>query len=474
MYNYWLRGGYNCILIENILNIIISFSVLFIIIFTIFCLNWYEITKCMSEETCKDLLQYVVNPLVYHNKSINIFMLINISIFGIYWLWLNIVLINEIIEYIKYKKVYTDLGFENNNLYNKSWISVIKRLENIDSNITKEIIVGSIMKNDNYLISIIGTNVLNINKIYYTKTFLWFLNNIVINQINYDNLNTKHFIVNTNKIKNILKIFSIGQLLVLPFIIILYIIRFIINIITDIYSKSINTTSKDWTIYSKYLFREYNELPHIINDRIEKSYMYVNMYQQKFQSRINDIILEKIIFILGTYLSILVLLMIYDDRLVMFIKLFDRNLLWYLAIITSIITIIRLSLNKEKIKGSYNDILLNLYNNIHYYPDNWNIQNNNDLILNELNKMYKYKIINIVYELFSLIIIPIYILFFMTNELDIIIHIITNNTIYINNVGFIYKINTEDNTYDEFESLITNNKISRSINNFNEYYSNLY
>ena len=54
--------------------------------------------------------------------------------------------------------------------------------------------------------------------------------------------------------------------------------------------------SRQWSISSKWKFREYNELEHIFKKRLNKSSIYAKRYTSNFYSKIMNTISEFIIF----------------------------------------------------------------------------------------------------------------------------------------------------------------------------------
>jgi autophagy-related protein 9 len=335
------------------------------------------------------------------------------------------------------------------------------------------------MQTDNYLIGIIGQDVLKIKKMHYTNTLIWFMTS-VLNQILHSNTESRNFYVNDNKIRIFLKIISIVHLILFPFILIIYSIKVVITLITDVYNNKSESNHRDWTLHSKYTFRDYNELQHIFDERMEETHLYIKLYDEKFNSKMKQIIFSKIIFGLGGYLTLLVLMTLFDDRLLLYIKLFDRNLLWYLTILTSIITMLRSAITKTnsntnaKISGS--DIITKLSNlTYHDFIEKYN--RSARLVAIDIDNMYNYKFKGMMCEFLHLLILPIYILFYINKQtiedqpdmLDKLLGYIRTNTIYVDGVGFIHENElSEDN---EYQFLSGNFKGNRSLEHFEKYYA---
>jgi hypothetical protein len=481
VYNYFSRGGHFVICVENVLNILTLGITLYFIIFIIFYVNWKKINECETEDTCYEIGDYIINPYTYHNTSTITLMCLFVVSFMSYWLWITYVLVIEIIKFLKYKRYFRNIGIKTHEIKLLSWLNVINKMIEYNSSLTHEIIVGSIMKKDNYLIAIIGLNLLEIDTIYYTQNFLWLINVVILGQIFQkfkDNSNN----INSNNIVKILRLLVVFHIIFLPFILIITIINYIVNITTDFYTKKTYIGLKEWTIYARFLFREFNELPHVFNQRIFNSYEHAIQYEKKFNTHLTNVLMEKLIYILGICLSILMTLTFYNETIVLYIKLFDRSLVFYVTIIVTIISIARMSIvDTMTVTKSSEEIMIDISEHTHYFPEHWKNKCHTSNVLQDYKKIFKYKLLNILYEILSIFYIPYYI---MTDKfvdgVDKIIAFIDDNTIYSENIGYtcsvgfsinlnIYSSNEDKNNF-EYAQLIDNPKSELSIVNFNKYY----
>jgi len=499
-YIYFTRGGYWCIFIENVLNIIVTLSTLIFLMFVFFFLDWDAIAQCDSEATCSSVDTYIITPAIFHSSPTSGFMILFLIMFFIYWISISAGLVMDMFKFLKYRIYFkSKLGINADELKVLSWSDVVRKMITADNTLSPEIIVGSIMKKDNYLIAMISSNVFKMNPIFYTNTFLWLVNVCILNQI--FPKNTTILIVTFSdyeKIKKILKLLGVIQIILLPFTFTIMFVHYAINFTTNIYTQK-TIGPKEWTLYGKFLFREYNELPHIFNDRLRKSYKYALQYEQKFNVHMTNIIIEKFTFLFGTYLTFLILIWFYDDRFVMYIKLFDRDLLWYIAILTSIISVLRLmTVSPSTVDESSEEIIHKMTKYTHYFPNRWNGKCHQHDVYNEIMSLYKYKIMGIFLELLSVIVLPFYMIFKISDSTETIARFIERNTTYNNSIGYICKhslisdigslgMSSVDNesiemgtfsisvagSSNESTSLIETDKRERSTRNFLSYYSGI-
>jgi hypothetical protein len=210
-------------------------------------------------------------------------------------------------------------------------------------------------------------------------------------------------------------------------------------------------------------------------------------YEQKFNAHMTNIIMEKIIFIAGTYLTLLVIMTFYDERLLIYIRLFDRNLLWYVAILTSCISLARMMMvYPSTIDETAEEIMSKISKYTHYHP---NANANPTKKLSNFKKLYSYKIFAVLIELISVFVMPWYILFRLSRDIETIAKFVERNTIYHEKMGYICKygliekhddIDIAHDDIDDHDFLVrkadnlNEEKVSRSVKNFHMYYSSVH
>ena len=180
----------------------------------------------------------------------------------------------------------------------------------------------------------------------------------------------------------------------------------------------------------------------------------------------------------------------------LYLKIYDRNLLWYVAILTAIIALFHMMLSTNENKQKSHDELMNdIIKYTHYNPDKWKSENNKARILTDFHKLYNFKFISIIKELLAIFIAPIILLTKIRRKTASIVCFIENITTYNPKLGHIckysdFEFDNNGNTYYHIDlnisQLVTNdsisqenftlisscknNKLKQSIINFNHNY----
>lgn len=465
IYKFYIKHGYKCIILNNIFNIISSGFIILFFGFLIFWIKWDLVINCKTDVDCGNITEYIVSPLNYHTTGINILLIFLSITAGVYWLWNTIIMIGEIFILKDYNRYFTyALNIDTDNMIVISWNDIINKMIKYDNRLSHKKIIANIMKVDNYIVAIINQDILKIKKKFFSSYLEWMLRFCIFNRMFINNKLDINFIDNTNLIKRNIKILGVLTFLLSPFIFIIASIYFLVQFTADFYTKKVYLGPKDWSNYAKWKFREFNELPHIFNKRLKDSHKHAIEYENRFESQFIQISINFITLILGALLTILIFITFYDERIMLHLRIYNRNLLWYVAILTTLIALCRMMLSKESNKEKTHDELIkNIVEHTHYYPESWKDERNKIKTLKEFHKLYNYKIISVVKELCNIFIAPIILVFDMGNRINELTHFIKRITINKEVIGDICKYGDFDkdefgNTfYGEDEDSITAN-----------------
>ena len=440
--------------------------------------DWGNILDCKN---C-DISDYLHTNPYEHNTFFNVFS----SCFGVFYFtkWIFDILY-DIRKYYKVQSVryvFRDkLGIQDNLLRDMKWNDILNNLIELhntqkyklfdhDDQITSYEINSCISRYDNYLIAMINNELFSykigcskINYIlpevieFYLRIIDWsYLNNC---RLDYT------FINNDRRIKLVSKIIGFKYILFVPFKILYYIFSFIFLHAEDLNSKRNDTdiSKYEWSLYSKWKFRDYNEMDHLFDRRIFISYKYANMYIQQRNTPISNAINNIFLHISKGLLSFIIIISFLNDELLLELNIFNKNLLWYLAILTFIITITKkIIIDPKTLIYSSEKIIKNLAVYIHYFPDKWKHNCHRRFVRREFNNLYLSKFHILFYDLINIFSLPYIFLVKIPNQIPIILQFIRDNSEYVHNIGNICQLSHFENKSTVIDR---NDKMSQSIIN---------
>ena len=474
-YYFFRHKSMKNIIISNITNIL-SLSFTLILSCILFFLDWTIIKDCKLDNfSCsKQIINISFNSLSSFSKLIFIFYII---IFFLYILWslLSIFLLVPKMKKIKYFFC-NKLKISENELLFTNWTNILEKFENYQDKVnfiykrriyikhTKEMAIQRIMRKDNVFIAIFDKDLFNINNmsnlkinLFSSKLMEWSLRLIFINEIK--PIINKNFLYDPQKLKRRIYIVGILNFIIFPFSFIYSIIYFFLDNAVHIHTEPKEFMSYTWTNYAYWTFKNYNELNHVTNQRLFLTLPHVIKFMEQFKSIEIDSINRFLIFILGSLVSFMVILGFINEA-ILSITIFDRNLWWYIAILTGLITILKNNLHNLHFNLNPNENLPEIKNMLGHKIKQHEDNNNYDIYL-LLTKYIKFKFITLILEIISVFSTPILLIFYISKKSNDISQFLKSNLIKNEQLG--YLIDLDNNNDSE--------KLKQSILNFNKYYN---
>eukprot|EP00127_Corallochytrium_limacisporum_P004495 Clim_evm22s165 gene=Clim_evmTU22s165 len=199
-------------------------------------------------------------------------------------------------------------------------------------------------------------------------------------------------------------VFGILNLLLAPVLMPLMLVYYFLRSAEQIKSQPSELGSRQWTFRAKWLFREFNELPHFCNQRLTRAYQPTMEYISSFPSDTTNLIANFTVFISGSFVALLTIGGIYDENFLTMHITEGRTVLWYLGVFTVILAGARALLQDENIIFEPESKITKVIYHTHYYPQSWHGREHTREIRAEMAELFEYKAVLFVEELFSVLI----------------------------------------------------------------------
>lgn len=460
IYYYYIKGGFYVIITSKILNIL---SLLFGSFFTLFTFNlidWNKIITCdkIHEKDildCGDISMYITLNGILNPNFFQILMLI-FNTGGILLALYNLLtFFYEYYELLNTKEYYNKtLKISDSKLCSKTWTDIIFLISEKNNRIPIDKITNIILKKENYFIGLINSNIFNVPNVLFTKQL---------------EFNLFHFLSpiefwkkDSNEIKKRLVFLGIINFLLIPFMLIYIICSFLFRNIDEIYLHKKVLGPRRYTLLSKWKFREYNELQHYFDERINISVKYAYEYTKQFPSLFIEKIANFISLLSGAFIGLFLLFSILDENILLYVTFLNRSLIFYTGIFASVSAISR-SFIREPEDSVYNPniVMEKVAKYTHYMPNTWKGKCNTNDVHNEFLSMFSYIIILFFYEIISVFTTPYLLLFVIYKDVKKFEDFIKKNTVYVKNVGSVCSLSN-------FQNDDINTKLESSILSFSE------
>ncbi|KAI5948679.1 ATG9 [Candida theae] len=493
VYYYYRGKGLLNIVLSRVVDLVI---LVFIISFTIF-LKW-GIDYSLFREEYRDGAHYVLADIVADNFTYKIPFLVKFLVFG-FTLYIILRLVQLYFDFnYKLKEVQNFyrylLNVSDEELSTIGWKTIVERLmllkdynsltatpnlaeshyiNDLSSKVRLDAhdIANRIMRKDNYTIALINKDLLDLSVLFMdqkqslTKTLEWNLklciDNFVFNQQGQINGSIlKDFNRNSlaRELTSRFKLAALINVVLCPFIVVYFVLLYFFKYFNEYKSNPSSIIGlRQYTPYAEWKLREFNELPHFFQNRLQLSTTPANTYIDQFPKGFLVINSMKLInFVSGSILAVLVVLGLFLDNESQSFWSFEitegKTTLFYISIFGTIWAVTSSTSSSvanaptEHTQQHFSTTrtihdpeanLRHVSRYTHYLPRSWKKKLHTIQVRNEFCQLYSLKIVIIAYEILSLILTPYILWFKVSQNSGAIIDFFREYSIHVDGLGYV-------------------------------------
>ena len=277
------------------------------------------------------------------------------------------------------------------------------------------------------------------NAPYLTKTLEWSLRLCILDFM-FDSqfLLRRDFVYDTIGLKRRFRILGIMNLCLSPFVLIFMITFFFLRNAETFYHQPGSIGQRRWSELARWRFREFNELPHIFETRLQYAAKPATEYVDQFPSHFRSLIAKFVTFVAGSFAAFLILLAFIDESLLE-ARIQGKTILWYAAILGTVLAVSRtfisdnyLSTKKFEPERKMRDVV----QFTHYLPSHWCNQCHSQEVISEFeNEIFEYKAVVFLREIASIIVTPLMLIIYLPRSSSSILSFIQRHTVSVDGVG---------------------------------------
>ncbi|KAJ3123882.1 autophagy protein atg9 [Nowakowskiella sp. JEL0407] len=228
------------------------------------------------------------------------------------------------------------------------------------------------------------------------------------------------------------------NLMFAPFLLALLVFYFFFRY-TEEYTK--NPSALGLRVYTRqahWKFREFNEMPHLLEERLRRSLANAELYLKQGPHEKLAILARFVAFIAGSFAAALLLLTLFDsDHLLTFEITPERNALFYVSIFTGVLTVARGMIPDKKIPFEPERILREVIEETHYIPDSWRDKLHTDEVRQEFSSLYDLQLKQFLNELLSVILTPFILWHSLPKCAPALVDFFREFTVHVDGIGYV-------------------------------------
>ena len=451
LYQYYNHKGYLTLGIKGAVELITLFFTLALSIFLFAYVDWSALSKCHDESSCRaNFSDYLVEaPLTGPSTSVTwkawvlAYSLIFLSYgaFSGWSLW-------HALQQARESKWFMEeqLGIGERKLqsgavdWDQDVVAKIVQLQTSgqyriaihdDGNELDALIIAQrILRKENFMIALFNNPTLldlTIPRIpgvtFFSKSLEWSLYFCILNfMFNHKYQIRPAFYLEPASLKRRFFLCGVAHIIFMPFLLFFMMLHFMLQHAYDWKSTKHYLGPREWSLASKWTLREFNELPHLFDRRMEPSYAAAEQYLKLFrQSELMTALGRVLVFVGGSLGAVLFGMAAMNDAILLHVKIADWNLLWYAGVVAGIYSTGKAMIPDQQVNkptdytaGHHSNLsremdhaLEQVAKHTHHYPDVWKGRGwDKSTTYKAFTKMFQYKAQLFAMEVASVIVAP--------------------------------------------------------------------
>jgi autophagy-related protein 9 len=229
-------------------------------------------------------------------------------------------------------------------------------------------------------------------------------------------------------------------------------------------------------VYARWKFRDFNELPHVLQERLRLSEKYASEYMSQFTSHWVSTLSKFVAFVMSTFLGILFAMTLLNDVTLFNLEITKgHSTFWFMGIFSTVLLLAR-GLEVQSTVFYPKKKMEKLAKYIHYIPNEWVENATKNETKYKMGRFFEFRFMSLVKELFGLIINPLIIWMNIDSKVPHIVDFMRDYTVRHPKLGYVCQFSVFDNYADNpmlssthLEPDSPNSvKLQMSIQNFNE------
>lgn len=314
-------------------------------------------------------------------------------------------------------------------------------------------IANRLMRRENYLIALFNKDILDLKlsipfletKELLSQTLEWTLMFSILDfvfdeqgQVNQEFLKSERRGELSSKLRGRFIFAGAMNLILAPFVAGYLVIVYFLTYYQEYQKNPSAISARSYTPLARWKFREFNEVPHLFEKRLNMSHPYAAHYMDQFPKVKTEMIFRTVAFIAGALVTVLAIASLIDPEMFLSFEItHDRTALFYLGVIGAIWAFAHGSIPEENNVFDPEYAMRNVIEYTHHEPDHWNGRLHSYEVKKEFSELYKMKIVIFAEEILSILITPLMLFFSLPRSSDQIIDFFREFTIHVDGLGYV-------------------------------------
>ncbi|KAH3745765.1 autophagy protein 9 [Pelomyxa schiedti] len=418
VYRYYYHKGFFCILLEELFKLLSFVFVVFLLTFLINFVDYEELIHASGTSFPILYVDFVKLPTIT---------VVSLSLCAVIFFIQLVLSVKRVITYWLIRSFYINSLEFKKDLESARWWEVVCQISRKFPKEGSELeVIQKVLRDENFLIGLFNKRIVDealtirLPWLYHspliTETVMFIFNKIVVPEMrgvpiyhNRDQCSTK--------LKNHLRGLGVLSIFMIPFVLVFLLVYFFFKYGEQIHSTPTLLSTRRWTLLAKWKLREFNEVDHILEQRLDSCVLKANLYLDQFQtSRSLVIICRFLSFVIGSLVVVFIVLALINSDFVF--ELWGLSSVLYITILTVLLGVTRSMVKPLYVFCDPDGKMADLVSSTHYFPKRWQENPNKADVLKEFENFYSLRIFEWANEVISVFLVPYFLLISLPERAD--------------------------------------------------------
>ncbi|KAL8292241.1 hypothetical protein RQP46_001707 [Phenoliferia psychrophenolica] len=196
--------------------------------------------------------------------------------------------------------------------------------------------------------------------------------------------------------------------------------------------------SRQFTQLARWKFREFNELPHLFQQRLNHAYPIAEQYVNQFPKEKTALVSRFVAFLAGSFAAVLILFSLIDpDAFLHFEITPGRTVLFYITLFGGILAVARGMVPDENRVVDPEETMREIVEHTHYLPVEWRGKLHSAEVHLAFGQLFQMKVALFVQELLSVIVTPFVLWYTLPKCAGPVVDFFREFTVHVDNLGYV-------------------------------------
>ena len=246
------------------------------------------------------------------------------------------------------------------------------------------------------------------SRVWFTRTVEWNLRQALFAGMFDDDFQIRPQFYDVDALRRRLRVLAAVNLALSPFVAAFLVVFFLLHHVERFYHDPGSAGQRQWSTRARWHMREFNELPHFLDQRLKAAHRPATKYVAQFSSPVAALAAKFASYVVGAFVAFaLACTLLLDDRL-LHAEVFGRDLLWHTAVAGAVLAFCRnlSGDNAETRAFEPTRWMAETVRHTHFLPKRWRDVAHRKTTEREFSELFQFKSAAFLEELVSVFVTP--------------------------------------------------------------------